>query len=110
MNGRRHFSGLLFFVSGRVFVHHAVIAWQGRRFNWIAAAIVNTAFGLVGMHLIYRELVRDQLAHRNARGLCLACGYDLTGNTSGVCPECGKPPPSFRHADRPFDSRRTTLW
>lgn len=21
---------------------------------------------------------------------CQACGYDLTGNTSGVCPECGK--------------------
>jgi hypothetical protein len=20
---------------------------------------------------------------------CLACGYDLTGNTSGICPECG---------------------
>jgi len=22
-------------------------------------------------------------------GECLTCGYDLTGNTSGVCPECG---------------------
>lgn len=22
-------------------------------------------------------------------GLCEGCGYDLTGNTSGVCPECG---------------------
>ena len=22
-------------------------------------------------------------------GLCSACGYNLTGNTSGVCPECG---------------------
>ena len=21
--------------------------------------------------------------------LCPACGYDLTGNVSGVCPECG---------------------
>ncbi|MHC5112286.1 MAG: hypothetical protein ACYTHJ_20710 [Planctomycetota bacterium] len=21
--------------------------------------------------------------------LCIACAYDLTGNTSGVCPECG---------------------
>jgi hypothetical protein len=26
---------------------------------------------------------------RLARGLCPACGYDLTGNVSGVCPECG---------------------
>jgi len=22
-------------------------------------------------------------------GLCPRCGYDLTGNVSGVCPECG---------------------
>jgi hypothetical protein len=27
---------------------------------------------------------------RRLRGLCLTCGYDLTGNTSGVCPECGR--------------------
>lgn len=26
---------------------------------------------------------------RRRKGLCLACGYDLTGNMSGVCPECG---------------------
>jgi hypothetical protein len=25
-----------------------------------------------------------------ARGRCQACGYDLTGNVSGVCPECGQ--------------------
>ena len=23
-------------------------------------------------------------------GLCSGCGYDLTGNVSGVCPECGR--------------------
>lgn len=26
---------------------------------------------------------------RLRQGRCLACGYDLTGNTSGICPECG---------------------
>ncbi|UCE59492.1 MAG: hypothetical protein JSU63_18865 [Phycisphaerales bacterium] len=28
-----------------------------------------------------------------ARGMpvCIECGYDLTGNESGVCPECGEP-------------------
>lgn len=26
---------------------------------------------------------------RHARGLCAACAYDLTGNLSGRCPECG---------------------
>lgn len=28
---------------------------------------------------------------RRRRGRCLNCGYNLTGNESGVCPECGKP-------------------
>lgn len=27
--------------------------------------------------------------YRHIRGLCEACGYDLMGNVSGVCPECG---------------------
>jgi hypothetical protein len=26
---------------------------------------------------------------RVSRGRCQLCGYDLTGNVSGVCPECG---------------------
>lgn len=26
---------------------------------------------------------------RRKKGRCSACGFDLTGNTSGVCPECG---------------------
>jgi len=26
---------------------------------------------------------------RRQRGQCLQCGYDLRGNVSGVCPECG---------------------
>lgn len=28
---------------------------------------------------------------RVRRGCCGECGYDLTGNSSGVCPECGTP-------------------
>ena len=27
------------------------------------------------------------------RGICPACNYDLTGNVSGTCPECGAPMP-----------------
>ncbi len=35
---------------------------------------------------------------RPKAGCCRACGYNLTGNTSGICPECGsaactEPPP-----------------
>ncbi|HNQ24901.1 MAG TPA: hypothetical protein PKK06_17615 [Phycisphaerae bacterium] len=28
---------------------------------------------------------------RRAQGLCMNCAYNLTGNVSGVCPECGEP-------------------
>ncbi len=28
---------------------------------------------------------------RRQMGLCVHCGYELTGNVSGVCPECGTP-------------------
>lgn len=27
---------------------------------------------------------------RSKKGCCQNCGYSLTGNTSGVCPECGE--------------------
>ena len=33
---------------------------------------------------------REALSRRRIRsGLCPACDYDLTGNVSGTCPECG---------------------
>lgn len=28
---------------------------------------------------------------RRTHGLCVHCAYDLTGNESGACPECGSP-------------------
>jgi predicted RNA-binding Zn-ribbon protein involved in translation (DUF1610 family) len=31
----------------------------------------------------------DQLLRKLSVHLCRQCGYDLTGNVSGVCPECG---------------------
>lgn len=36
-------------------------------------------------------------------GCCKRCGYDLTGNMSGICPECGRSVPSG--ANRPTGSR-----
>jgi len=33
-------------------------------------------------------LVKRKLSKKKA-GLCAGCGYSLTGNVSGVCPECG---------------------
>jgi len=40
-----------------------------------------------------RGPVRQRMRLRRERraGLCRTCDYDLTGNVSGVCPECGTP-------------------
>ena len=47
--------------------------------------------------LFRKEWDREQ---RRKAGCCIHCGYNLTGNTSGTCPECGRPihPPSRSHA------------
>lgn len=37
--------------------------------------------------LFRKEWDRQQ---RRKAGCCIHCGYNLTGNTSGVCPECGR--------------------
>lgn len=34
---------------------------------------------------------RRQVRQRTRQGHCPACDYDLSGNVSGLCPECGRP-------------------
>jgi hypothetical protein len=41
--------------------------------------------GIVSLLLVNNREVAK--VHRD--GFCDQCGYDLTGNTTGVCPECG---------------------
>ena len=56
-------------------------------------AIVPSWF-LVALFLMLPVLWRARqyrLAALVKRGACTKCGYNLTGNTSGVCPECGSP-------------------
>lgn len=57
--------------------------------EWV---VIGSATGL-GMVLVppVLSLPAAILAHRRRkRGQCLSCGYSLTGNESGVCPECGR--------------------
>ncbi|HEY8749198.1 MAG TPA: hypothetical protein VIM11_14545 [Tepidisphaeraceae bacterium] len=44
---------------------------------------------LAGMMPAYWLVVRP--TRRNIAGACPACSYNLKGNTSGTCPECGTP-------------------
>ena len=61
--------------------------YRDRRVNcpaWIALVAL-AAYPIIA--LIRGPL---RLRHRRKRGHCLECGYNLTGNTSGVCPECAR--------------------
>ena len=51
-------------------------------------AVVVLSCALPG-HWLTAALSHSRARRRARRGLCAACGYDLTANASGVCPECG---------------------
>lgn len=52
---------------------------------WIPYWALTVAFGMSPACWILARLRRAR------RGMCHECGYNLTGNVSGICPECGKP-------------------
>lgn len=52
---------------------------------WVPAVIL----AFVPTLVLVGGIPRRRRARRRKLGLCLRCGYNLTGNTSGVCPECG---------------------
>lgn len=56
----------------------------------IPAWFIAMAAAILPAMRLYRLLRRRNLARRLRRQpLCASCLYDLTGNVSGVCPECG---------------------
>lgn len=58
----------------------------------IAGGVLSPVLGFGALWLMRRTVqrsLRKQLADRGVP-CCLQCGYDLTGNTSGICPECGQ--------------------
>jgi hypothetical protein len=56
--------------------------------DWVGPVVVAVVFP-VFVVMVVRWYRRDRRAERFYRGQCLTCGYSLTGNISGVCPECG---------------------
>jgi len=46
-----------------------------------------------GIHVGFLGANLDEVERVLNPMLCRDCGYDLTGNVSGVCPECGQPIP-----------------
>lgn len=72
--------------------------WQtGRPIRWLPGCgrngICSSVWLPLWMPLLMISVATSYLFWRDRRispHCCQGCGYDLTGNTSGVCPECGK--------------------
>lgn len=81
-----HFAGIAFARGGRHILLFAVPFW----------AIVTLAASL---SLALKSLSADR--RRSKEQVCHFCGYNLTGNVSGTCPECGtKIPQKFSRLPR----------
>jgi hypothetical protein len=70
----------------------STIAGAGVRFLWDELLPWVIVGPLLGSPLIVRVCVGrfGQRANEDGGPGCHGCGYDLTGNVSGVCPECGR--------------------
>lgn len=59
------------------------------RITWLVFPLWLSTFTLALIGAIPVTLGPIRRWQRQWRGLCLYCGYDLTGNRSGRCSECG---------------------
>ena len=68
--------------------------WNGQQTGWLMAGLHVPLWMAAILCSIYPAiaLIRGPLRRhrRRKKGLCLKCGYNLTGNVTGVCPECGE--------------------
>ena len=71
----------------------AIYAWDSffggvPLFFWWGIALPSALAGAFAMSVWGRSIDR---AKRSRLGHCPCCNYNLAGNTSGTCPECGTP-------------------
>ncbi len=66
-------------------------AWGWRSFHAPAGTIACNVFVITGelLFVLVVTWLALRYAARPPRGHCRSCGYDLTGNVTGRCPECG---------------------
>ncbi len=80
MTPEMHIPGV--FISGRFPIVGFGLRGWGVSHGFVCVALVAYPAGVLLTGLIRRT-------RRKNSGACFRCGYNLTGNVSGICPECG---------------------
>ena len=62
---------------------------QPDRRKMIGQSLIVTGYAGALLFAIY-GCVQFRRCRSPKNGYCDSCGYDLTGNVSGICPECGR--------------------
>lgn len=76
------------FVSGSLLHRYAGAGWPA----WVRIAFPSSVAAVVGAgYAVFLIRTARRYLPAELPGHCRGCGYDLAGNVSGVCPECGKP-------------------
>lgn len=65
------------------------LLWIPFRYRWGVDGLIALPLWPIPATLVARAVWRWRRSPRSGPGLCRTCGYDLSGNVSGVCPECG---------------------
>lgn len=88
--------GQILITSHRGLVYEQRYAFRSSRGFWVTSGFPEhllpyfvpvVVFGLLPTMVAAARIA--PLFCRTRSGLCATCSYDLTGNVSGVCPECG---------------------
>ena len=74
--------GCLCFGAGLIIPPHSIAARIG-------ITVVTGVIALLVVLWRLRQIKSEERQQRYRDGLCMTCGYSLTGNVSGICPECG---------------------
>jgi predicted histidine transporter YuiF (NhaC family) len=71
--------------------------WAWARKTLRLSDYVNFALMVLSVPAVFGLIVTTLITYRRPipnPGVCRRCGYNLTGNQSGRCPECGQAPPN----------------
>jgi hypothetical protein len=86
-----YYADLRYYVLGaQIVLTYSTACTHSRLLNYFVEVPLPMVFAVL---IAYPTLtfIRGPLRRwrRRRQGLCVKCAYDLTGNESGVCPECG---------------------